>query len=79
MIEKARKRRFRNANTIAFNSQFLASVQKLLEDTERAQPLENNIPERGLVVWLTCKPMTDLTEKEKLVRRIATLELRAAS
>ena len=34
-------------------------------DTELAQPLEYNIPERGLVARLTCEPTADLTEGEK--------------
>ena len=80
MIEKARKRHFRKADTVAFDSQFSAAgaPQASSRDAPCAKPIEYHLPERAAVVRLTCAPADGLTEQGKLTRRIKAIEARAA-
>ena len=80
MIEKARKRHFREADTIAFDSQFSATgaARASSRDAPRVKPIEYDLPERAAVVRLTCTPTDSLTEQGKLTRRIKAIEARAA-
>ena len=80
MIEKARKRHFRKAGTVAFDSQISAAgaTQTSSRDAPRAKPIEYHLPERAAVVRLTCTPADGLTEQGKLSRRIKAIEARAA-
>ena len=80
MIEKARKRHFRKADTVAFDSQFqaTAAAQTSSRETQRVQPIEYRLPERAAVARFTCKPADGLTEQGKLTRRIRAIEARAA-
>ncbi len=79
MIEKVRKRHFRKADTIAFDSQFSASsAQKNPASDESAAPREYNIPERAEVVRWICQPAADLTDREIFTRRIRGIEALAA-
>lgn len=80
MIEKARRRHFRKADTIAFNSQF--SVTKATPtfspDTSYITPVTYHLPKRAAVVRLTCTYADRLTEQAKLTQRIQAIEARAA-
>lgn len=78
MFEKAQKRHFRKIDTIAFDFQLSASVQKSLKDIKNAQSFEYNISQRGFVARLICELTADLTDEEKLIRKIAIIEARAA-
>ncbi len=80
MIEKARKRHFRKADTVAFDSQFsdAGSPQASSQDAPCAKPISYHLPERAAVVRLTCEPADGLTEQGKLTRRIRAIEARAA-
>ncbi|KAL2048926.1 hypothetical protein ABVK25_010779 [Lepraria finkii] len=78
MIEKGRKRHFRKADTVAFDSQFSAAgaAQTSSRDAPRAKPIEYHLPERAAVVRLTCTPADGLPEQGKLSRRIKAIEAR---
>ena len=80
MIEKARKQHFRTADTVTFNSQFstVRAAQTSSEDAQRAKPVSYHLPERAVVVWLTCQPADGLSDRAKLTRRIRGIEARAA-
>jgi len=79
MIEKGRKRHFRKADTIAFDSQFSASSdQKNPMTNEPTARRKYNIPERAGVVRWICQPAADLTDGEILTRRIRGIEALAA-
>ena len=80
MIEKARKQHFRTADTVTFNSQFstVRAAQTSSEDAQRAKPVLYHLPERAVVVWLTCQPADGLSDRAKLTRRIRGIEARAA-
>ncbi|KAL8997376.1 MAG: hypothetical protein Q9188_006340 [Gyalolechia gomerana] len=79
MLEKARKRHFRNADTATLESQFIGStVAASGEEVKSAVPLQYDIPERSDVVRLTCEPMGDLTDHEKHIWRIEALRARIA-
>ncbi len=79
MIEKGRKRHFRKADTIAFNSQFSASSgQKLSVSDEPAARRKYNIPERAGVVRWICQPAAGLTDQEIFAQRIRGIEALAA-
>lgn len=80
MIEKARKRHFRKADTVAFDSQFSAAVatQTFSRDARREQPIEYHLPERAAVVRFTCKAADGLSDQGKLTRRIQAIEARPA-
>jgi len=79
MLDKARKRHFRNADTATIEAQFAdASISAPNEDVKPVRPLKYNFPERALVVRLTCEPVADLTDHEKHIRRIEAVRARAA-
>lgn len=77
MLEKARKRHFRNADTIALEAQFAGSCNTVSEeDVKPPAPLQYDIPERGDIVRLTCEPIANLTDHEKHTQRLETLQAR---
>jgi len=79
MIENGRKRHFRKADTIAFNSQFSASSdQKNPMNDEPAARRIYDIPERAGVVRWICQPAAGLTGQEIFAQRIRGIEALAA-
>ncbi|MCJ1360230.1 MAG: hypothetical protein MMC33_010233, partial [Icmadophila ericetorum] len=79
MIEKARKRHFRNADTATLEAQFLdSSIAASDEEIKPPATLRYDIPERSDIVRLTCEPIADLTDDEKQTRRIEDLRARVA-
>ena len=79
MKEKARKRHFRKANTIAFDSQFFnRSAQKSFVSDKSTTPRGYDISERAEVVRWICQPVADLTDRDLLERRIKEIEAMAA-
>ena len=79
MLEKARKRHFRNADTATLEAQFLdSSIAASDEDVKPPAPLRYDIPERSDIVRLTCEPIADLTDDEKHTRRLEALRARVA-
>jgi hypothetical protein len=79
MIEKVRKRYFRKADTISFDSQFSASSgRKIPVSGEPAARRKYNIPERAEVVRWICQSAADLTDGEIFTRRIRGIEALAA-
>lgn len=80
MIAQARKRHFREADTIAFDAQFPteAASYASARDTPHAKPFAYNIPERAEVVRLVCSPREGLTDRQQFRRRIAAIEVRTA-
>ncbi|MCJ1422042.1 hypothetical protein MMC32_008411 [Xylographa parallela] len=80
MIEKARKRHFRKADTVAFDSQFsvTGATQTFSPNTSPTKPVTCHLPERVAVVRLTCTHADGLTEQAKLTQRIHAIEARAA-
>ncbi len=76
MVEKARKRHFRKADTIAFDSQFSASsAHQDSESDEPAARRKYNIPERAEVVRWICQPAAGLTDREALLAGSEALKL----
>ena len=79
MLDKARKRHFRTADTATLEAQFAdASLAASDEDVKPPEPLQYDIPERGDIVRLTCELIADLSDHEKHTRRIETLQARVA-
>ncbi len=79
MIDKARKRHFRNADTDTLEAQFTdTAISASANDVELLKPLNYNISERDVVIRLTCEPVINLTDREKHVRRIEAIKARAA-
>ncbi len=79
MLEKARKRHFRHADTATLEAQFAdSSLAASDEDVKPPAPLQYDIPERGEIVQLTCEPIADLPDHEKHARRIKALRARVA-
>jgi len=80
MIKKARKRHFRKADTVAFDSQFSVTevTQTSLQDVHCAKPIKYHLPERAAVIDLTCPLINGLTEQQKLTRRIRAIKARVA-
>ncbi len=79
MVDKARKRHFRNADTDTLEARFAdTAISASAKDAELTRPLKYNIPERDVVIRLTCEPVTDLTDLEKHVRSIEAIKARAA-
>ncbi|KAL9121382.1 MAG: hypothetical protein Q9187_002066 [Circinaria calcarea] len=78
MLDKARKRYFRNADTAILEAQFADdSITAPEEDIAPAEPLQYNIPERGFVVQMTCESPAAMTNHEKHVRRLEAIKARA--
>ncbi len=79
MLEKARKRHFRHADTATLEAQFAdSSLAASDEDVKPPAPLQYDITERGEIVRLTCEPIADLPDHEKHARRIEALRARVA-
>ena len=81
MLRQSRERHFRSADTRALDAQFSGSVARPVSkksEPQAAAPLVFNVPERAELVRLTCTPVGDLSDEEKLARRIRVVELRAA-
>ena len=79
MKETARKRHFRKADTITFDSQFSNhSAQKSPVGDKLVKSREYDISERAEVVRWICQPVADLTDQELLQRRIRGIEAMAA-
>lgn len=79
MLEKARKRHFRNAETATLEAQFVGStIAASDEDVKPPSTLQYDIPERSDIVRLTCEPIADLTDHEKYIRRIEALRAQVA-
>ena len=80
MLEKARKKHFRNADTATLEAQFADSSLAAPDDDDvkLPAPLQYDIPERGEIVRLTCEPIGDLTDHEKHAWRIEALRARVA-
>ncbi len=79
-LKKVRKRHFRNADTIAFDSQFsLFSTSKFSEDTTQIQPIEYEFPEQEKLDQLLCNGLNDLTitNEERFDHRIETIKTMA--
>lgn len=79
MLEKARKRHFRNADTSILEAQFAnSSTTTSDEDVKPPVPLQYDISERDHIVRLTCKPVTNLTDHEKHTWRLEVIRARVA-
>ncbi len=80
IIKRARKRYFRKADTVNFESQFSVALatQTSSGDAQCAKPIEYHLPEPAAVVRLTCSPADSPTEQKKFSRRIRAIEARAA-
>ncbi len=79
LLEKARKRHFRNADTSILEAQFpdpfiIASD----EDIKPSAPRQYDIPERGEIVRLTCEPISNSTDLRKHAQRLETIRARVA-
>jgi hypothetical protein len=68
MMTQARKRHFRKANTLIFDTQFFATVvaHTFPQSTHLTQSIEYNIPERAEMVQLTCRHSDGLSDVKKL-------------
>lgn len=71
-IVQSHKRHFRKTDTQAFDAQFsVIKVPPTIElDIHSTTSIEYNILERAKVVRLTCGPANDLSDREKLRRRL---------
>jgi len=79
MVDKARKRHFRNVDTDTLEAQFAdTAISASAKDVELTRSLKYNIPKRDVVIRLICEPVTDLTDREKHVRSIEAIKARAA-
>lgn len=80
MLKKARKRHFRKADTITFDSQFsgTGATPAFSKNISHTTPLTYHLPERAAVVRLTCTDADGLTEQAKLTQRIQAIEARVA-
>ena len=77
MLDKARRRHFRNADTATLEAQFTdASLAASDKEVKPPAPPQYDIPERGEVVRSTCELIADLTDHEKHARRVETLRAR---
>lgn len=79
LLEKARKRHFRNADTSILEAQFAdPSITASDEDIKPPAPRQYDIPERGEIVRLTCEPISDTTDLRKHAQRLKTIRARVA-
>lgn len=80
MIEEARKRHFRKADTYAFDAQFAphSTTQTSFQDAQGPKPTQYHLPERAVVVRLIQMSSDSLAERGKLTRRIRVIEAVAA-
>ncbi|KAK3170218.1 hypothetical protein OEA41_009604 [Lepraria neglecta] len=77
LLEKARKRHFRKADTSILEAQFAgSSFTAYEEDVKPPAPLQYDIPERGDIVRLSCEPIVNLTDHRKHAQRLDTLRAR---
>lgn len=76
MLDKARRRHFRTADTATLEAQFTdASLAASDKEIKPPAPPQYDIPERGEIVWLTCELIANLTNHEKHARRVETLQV----
>ena len=80
MVNQVREQHFRSADTHALDAQFSSAGQR---DSKAAiEPLASPrafaLPERAELVRLTCTQTEELSESDKLARRIQAIEVRAA-
>lgn len=76
MLDKARRRHFRNADTATLEAQFTdASLAASDKEIKPPAPPQYDILERGEIVWLTCELIANLTNHEKHARRVETLQV----
>ncbi len=79
MIDKARKRHFRNVDTDTLEAQFAdIAISASVKDVELTRSLKYNISKRDVVIRLICESVIDLTDREKHVRSIEIIKVRAA-
>ena len=79
MIAKARKRHFRNADTMAFEAHFAANAPDIPPRPTPCEPtIHYCLPERAVVVQLTCQQLEGLSDRRKLSIRIRAIEARTA-
>lgn len=79
MLDKVRRKHFRNADTATFEIQFInASFAAFDKDVKPLSSLQYDISERGEIVRLTCEPIADLIDHERYIRRIKTFRARVA-
>lgn len=79
IIAQARKRHFRMADTLAFDTQFSTTGVPSTSTayTERTRPIVYNIPERARMIQLVCNAEV-LSDNERFRRRIQAIETRTA-
>lgn len=79
LLEKARKRHFRNADTSILEAQFGDSYATTSdEDVKPPAPRQYDVAERGEIVRLTCEPILNATGHGKHAQRLETLRARIA-
>lgn len=79
LIKKARKRHFRNADTLELDAQFAdSSFREPSRSVTRPERKVYEVAERDLVIRLTCDPVAPMTGHEKLAWRIDAIKARAA-
>jgi len=79
MIDKARKRHFKNIDTDTLEAQFAdIAISASVKDVELTRSFKYNISKQDVVIRLICEPVIDLTDREKHVRSIEIIKVRAA-
>ena len=79
LLEKARKRYFRNANTNILEAQFADSCMSASdEDIKPPTPRQYDIAKRGEIIRLTCEPILQATDHGKHAQRLETIRARVA-
>ena len=79
MLEKARKRHFRTADTSILEAQFAEpSIVVSPKDVKPPALIQYDIPERANLVRLTCEPVVHLSDLAKHTHRLETLRTRVA-
>ena len=74
LLEKARKRHFRNADISILDAQFADSYATVSdEDVKPAAPRQYDIAGRCEIVRLTCEPVINLTDHKKHTQRLDTI------
>lgn len=79
LLQKARKRHFRNANTSILEAQFAEpSITTSDEDIKPPAPRQYGISERGDIIRLTCEPIADSADHGTHAQRLETIRVRVA-
>jgi len=79
MVDKVRKRHFRNVDTDTLEAQFAdIAISASVKDVELTRSLKYNISKRDVVIRLICESVIDLTDRKKHVRSIEVIKVRAA-